>query len=274
MDHSPSAVRAHYAARAVVLLAFAVYIADLARRDALIYYLTPSLASWVKLCSLPMALMALFLLLQTAGARREALCGCEHRLPATPLRSALLYGWFALPLLLGFLLPDRALGSAAAARKGIELSYAGAADVHLSGDKEGNGRLPFTSLADRLEGQDEIVVEPALYSETVSALQLYSDRFEGNTVVITGFMHRDPLRPADNAFAVGRFLVHCCTADALPLGFPVYSETPISLPPDTWIEIKGRLELAPGGEGQTIRLRAESVKALTPPSNPYIYAAT
>lgn len=274
MDHSPRAVRAHYTARAVILLAFAVYIADLARRDALVYYLTPSLADWVKLCPWPLALMALFLLLQTAGSRREELCGCEHRLPATPLRSALLYGWFALPLLLGFLLPDRALGSAAAARKGIELSYAKAADVHLADHKEEDGRQPFAALAERLEGQNEIVVEPGLYAETVSALQLYSDRFEGNSVVITGFMHRDPLRPADNTFAVGRFLVHCCTADALPLGFPVYSETPISLPPDTWIEIKGRLETAPDGNGQMIRLRAESVKAVTPPSNPYVYAAT
>lgn len=121
--NSSGSIRFHYVLRAVILLAFALYIGHLVQQDALHYYVAPKLARWIRLCPVPLSLMALSLGLQAVLGRSSALCDCEHRLPRSLLGSSALYSLFLLPLLLGFLLPDRALGSAAAAKKGLALSY-------------------------------------------------------------------------------------------------------------------------------------------------------
>jgi uncharacterized repeat protein (TIGR03943 family) len=53
---------------------------------------------------------------------RRAVCDCEHLPSRSIFRNTIAYGLFIAPLLLGFMLPDAALGSAAAAKKGINLN--------------------------------------------------------------------------------------------------------------------------------------------------------
>lgn len=112
-------IRFHYLLRAVILLAFALYIGHLVQQDALHYYVAPKLARWVQLCPIPLTLMALSLAIQALFGKGNVLCDCEHRLPHSIFKSTALYGLFLFPLLLGFALPDRALGSMAASKRGF-----------------------------------------------------------------------------------------------------------------------------------------------------------
>ena len=68
--------------------------------------------------------IVLLLWLGTLFGQNELDCGCEHAPPSGVIRSSLVYGLIALPLLLGFLLPDHALGSSMASQKGMSLTYA------------------------------------------------------------------------------------------------------------------------------------------------------
>lgn len=74
-------IRFHYLLRAVILLAFALYIGHLVQQDALHYYVAPKLARWVQLCPIPLTLMALSLAVQALFGKGSVLCDCEHRLP-------------------------------------------------------------------------------------------------------------------------------------------------------------------------------------------------
>jgi uncharacterized repeat protein (TIGR03943 family) len=54
----------------------------------------------------------------------RAACDCEHPPSSSAFRSFVVYGLFAVPLLLGFLLPNVAMSSALADKKGMNLSAA------------------------------------------------------------------------------------------------------------------------------------------------------
>lgn len=267
-------IRFHYGLRAGILLAFALYIGQLVQKDALHYYIAPKLAIWVQLCPIPLTLMALSLTIQALFGKGNALCDCEHRLPHSIFKSTALYGLFLFPLLLGFLLPDRALGSMAAAKKGISLS---------SMPSESGNVVRFenidpyheelTELAKILYTQPTIQVYSAIFSETLGAIDMYKHQFEGKEISISGFLYRDPRLMPEHYFAVSRFLVQCCTADAAPFGVLVDAGELKSLPSDTWIEVRGKLQVTQYKGQEIIQIRADAITAITQPATPYIYTS-
>ncbi|WP_342481616.1 TIGR03943 family protein [Paenibacillus sp. FSL L8-0340] len=265
-------IRYHYLLRAVILLLFALYIGHLVQQDALHYYVAPKLARWIKLCPVPLALMALSLGIQALFGNSSVLCDCEHRLPRTGLRSSALYGLFLLPLLLGFLLPDRALGSAAAAKKGIALTYTTVEPREKESFVAANPyQAEFAELAANLHAQDVITVYPEIFSETFGAIDLYKGQFAGKEITVSGFLYREPAVAGTSSYAVSRFLVQCCTADATPFGILLDPQTQISLPADTWIEVRGKLQVVKYGGKELMRIAADSITAIPQPSTPYVY---
>ncbi|MEK5494236.1 TIGR03943 family protein [Paenibacillus sp. FSL R7-0297] len=267
-------IRFHYLLRAVILLAFALYIGHLVQQDALHYYVAPKLARWIRLCPVPLSLMALSLGLQAVLGKSSVLCDCEHRLPRSGLGSSALYSLFLLPLLLGFLLPDRALGSAAAARKGLTLSYTAAESGSGAKFTPSNPyEAEFAELAGKLYGQSVIPVYPEIFSETLGAINLYKSQFEGREISVSGFLYREPQGAGQSSYAVSRFLVQCCTADATPFGILLEPGTQISLPADTWIEVRGKLHVVLYQGVETLQITPEVLTAVPEPSTPYVYTS-
>ncbi|MCE3200240.1 TIGR03943 family putative permease subunit [Paenibacillus sonchi] len=265
-------IRIHYGFRALLLLLFALYIGHLVQQDALHYYVAPKLARWVRLCPVPLSLMALSLGIQALFGKSARLCDCEHRLPRSGLNSVMLYGLFLFPLLLGFLLPDRSLGSAAAAKKGMSLSYiADEAAEHVKFNAASPYLEEFAELAGKLYAQPVIEVYPEIFSETLGAIDLYKQQFEGRTITVTGFLYRESGKSIKPVYAVSRFLVQCCTADATPLGILLDPRTQISLPADTWIEVRGKLRLSSYMGKQVMEIAPESINPVPQPSTPYVY---
>ncbi|WP_019911886.1 TIGR03943 family putative permease subunit [Paenibacillus sp. HW567] len=265
-------IRLHYGFRALLLLLFALYIGHLVEQDALHYYVAPKLARWIRLCPIPLTLMALSLGIQAVFGKSSLLCDCEHRLPRSGLGSTVLYSLFLFPLLLGFLLPDRALGSAAAARKGIALTYNHPEQgIRAEFAAASPYQAEFAELAGKLYAQPVITVYPEIFSETLGAIDLYKKQFEGKTIAVSGFLYRESGADMKNAYAVGRFLVQCCTADAAPFGMLLDPHTQISLPADTWIEVRGKLHAASYKGKEIMQITAESITPIPQPSTPYIY---
>ncbi|MGN7760710.1 TIGR03943 family putative permease subunit [Paenibacillus sp. 22594] len=265
-------IRLHYGFRSLVLLLFALYIGHLVQQDALHYYVAPKLARWIRLCPVPLALMALSLGIQALFGKSTLLCDCEHRLPRSGLGSAMLYSLFLFPLLLGFLLPDRSLGSEAAAKKGIALSYiAEEAAEHVKFNAASPYLEEFAELAGKLYVQPVIQVYPEIFSETLGAIDLFKPQFEGKLITVTGFLYQENGEGSKKAYAVSRFLVQCCTADATPLGILLDPATQISLPADTWIEVRGKLHMSFYQGKEVIEIIPDSIVPVPPPSTPYVY---
>ncbi len=119
----PSTVKRHYIMRSLILLGFTLLLADLIVTGRLSHYLAPRLHM---LSYVTVAILALL----TAVSIRQAVvgpdsyecdCGDAHKVPRSPFTALVVYGLFALPLVMGLVLPDKTLGSAVAEKRGVTL---------------------------------------------------------------------------------------------------------------------------------------------------------
>lgn len=118
----------HYWIRAAILAALSWYVVHLVKTDKLHLYIVPRMIPYVKYGALALFALAGFyayLAINRAdGNRAEPDCDCGHEPPRSASGNILLYGLFAIPLLLGFALPDRIMGSEVVAVKGMNLNVA------------------------------------------------------------------------------------------------------------------------------------------------------
>ncbi|ANS74151.1 hypothetical protein AWM70_05795 [Paenibacillus yonginensis] len=305
MNVSPSS-RLHDGFQAVLMFALAFYIGSLVKTDALHYYLAPRMEKWILLCPILLGLMAVFTAYRAIAPEDDpAVCGCNHEMPKSAFKRGAIYVLFLLPVAFGALLPNRALGSAAASTKGFSLTSP-LQDEHVSKEKAAlrpaageaaqqaaskpksakTAAQPakvfaapdayneeFARLATLLYAEPVINVTPDIYSETIGAIELFKEDFIGKSISLTGFVYKDDsLGQSDGEFAVGRFLVLCCTADALPFGVMVKSPAnAASFDKDTWVKVTGKINLETISGQQVLRIDASSINAAAPPSIPYVY---
>ncbi|MEF3306355.1 TIGR03943 family putative permease subunit [Paenibacillus sp. GYB003] len=115
---------AHYWFRAFIMSGFAFYILHLTKTGRLMYYIAPRMEVYVKCAAIGLFVFALyqgFLGLRSFFGKDGEPCDCGHEPPRSIVRNVWLYGLFLLPLTLGFLLPDKLMGSDIAAMKGMNL---------------------------------------------------------------------------------------------------------------------------------------------------------
>ncbi|MFM9281016.1 TIGR03943 family putative permease subunit [Paenibacillus jiagnxiensis] len=296
--NSSISVRLHYLLRALLIAGLAVYIMHLSLTDALHYYLAPRMQILLLCCPVPLLFIALGMGIHGAGGRTEELCDCEHPLPDTFYKKIFVYGLFVLPLLLGGLLPDRALGSEMATKKGMSYSLpvqdlrrkeevgSGGLRQETKAENEKEAALKslderfkapdeyneeFAELAKRLYLEPKIIVQDKIFSETIGAIDLYKHEFEGKPISITGFVYKNQEMGNGRLFAIGRFLVMCCPADATPFGMMVEAEHAPNLAKDSWIKVEGILHVSADEDVERLEIQAAKITPIAEPATPYIY---
>lgn len=140
---------AHYWIRAAILAALSWYVVHLEQADKLQWYIVPRMIPYVKYGALAMFALAgfyAFLAIRSADRHRgEPACDCGHEPPRSASGNALLYGLFFIPLLLGFALPDRIMGSDVVAVKGMNLNAASASQSRNARAEEAAPARPAES---------------------------------------------------------------------------------------------------------------------------------
>ncbi|SDF92045.1 TIGR03943 family protein [Fontibacillus panacisegetis] len=270
----PHIIRRHYFTRSLILLGFALYIGYLSRSDSLHYYIAPDMITWITYSTIPLTIMSLSLAYQALFHKEDKLCDCERPLSQSSFKNISMYGLFLFPLLLGILLPDQALGSMAAAKKGMTLGSPVLSSVQLSSMFKAPDKYntEFAEIAKIIYQQQVIEVNPEVYSEIIGAIELFKDQFVGKEIKISGFVYEDHSLKQNHEFILGRFLVQCCTADANPFGVLITSNQSIaSLQKDSWIEVQGvlRTEIRKGKE--IIAISADQITQIPRPDTPYVY---
>lgn len=277
------------AVRAVLLFGFAAYITHLVKTDHILYYVSPRMALYVKLAAIGLHAVAAYEMYAAfaaySGRRIECDCGHDHGDDGPAWKRALLYGLFAVPLLLGFGMPDTALDSTLAAKLGMNLDGAAAvksetarpngqptaSEVQLESLFPSNPlTADYAKLARSLYPLERIAVPEGLYIETLTTLELYVDRFAGKQVTFSGFVYRDDTMD-DRHFAVGRFSVPCCSADAAPFGVLVRSDRAGDYAPDQWVEVTGTIGKAEVEGAELMVVSAERIAAIAAPKEPYVH---
>ncbi|WP_342570204.1 TIGR03943 family protein [Paenibacillus sp. FSL R5-0749] len=295
----------HNLIRAGWIGGLAVYIIHLNSSDSLHYYLAPTMQKLLLCCPVPFLFIAVIMAWHGLFGRNEVHCDCEHPPPSGLLRSSLVYGLIAIPLLLGFLLPDRALGSSMASQKGMSLTYA-PPEIRrkeplpetvklnvqdLAQQKQQQTAVTsttattvqfvppdeysreFAELAEKLYAEQVIRVYPEIFSETLGTIDMFQRQFAGKDISLSGFVYRDKSMDHESHFALGRFLVMCCPADAAPFGVMVHIPEANNFPTDSWVKIDGTIGSAQVDGKDTIEIRATKVTPVSEPSTPYIYTS-
>lgn len=181
-----------------------------------------------------------------AGTRRAG----DHTRPSG--RDGLRFGVLLLPLAAMLAVPGAQLGSQAAANKAPSGVLAGAAAV--APGAPGSGPIGFRDI---------------YYAGQSEAYALERGIGDGTGVNLTGFITHPPGIP-EGFFALTRFYVSCCAADAIPYSVTVNPPGPFIpsvYPNDRWLEIRG--QLVQTGAGFT--LTPHSIRPVKTPDDPYLY---
>ncbi|WP_434750937.1 TIGR03943 family putative permease subunit [Paenibacillus amylolyticus] len=303
-----TSIQWHTLIRAGWIGSLAGYIMHLKSSNSLHYYLAPTMQKLLLGCAVPLLFIAVIMIWHALFGRNEFDCGCEHPPPSGVFRSSMVYGLIALPLLLGFLLPDHALGSSMASQKGMSLTYAppeirrkdplpdAAAKLSVQdytvtqGTKQQNDKLSevsasvqfvppdeysreFAELAKKLYAEPIIHVYPEIFSETLGTIDMFQRQFTGKEIMLTGFVYRDDSMEHQSHFALGRFLVMCCPADAAPFGVMIHLPKAKQFEKDSWVQVRGIIGSAQVDGKDTLEIRATTVTPINQPASPYIYTS-
>ncbi len=285
----------HHLLRAAILTGFAMFIVFADRTGELSLYIAPRMELYVKLSAIGLyaaAVYQVYAALQKRLAPKQPACDCGHEPSPSLLKNSLIYGLFILPLALGFLMPTGTLGSALAAKKGVSLngspSIARTGPVQSEASPPGAVQTasPATSI-DELFPYDEYTEDHAAYGkelytkptiavpeqkfiETLTTLDLYRDAFIGKEIQLTGFVYREE-EMGQQRFAVSRFAMNCCSADALPYGLMIEWPKAMDYAPDEWVSVTGKLATADYMEHTIILLQATKLERIPAPASPYVY---
>lgn len=104
--------------------------------------------------------------------------------------------------------------------------------------EEDENETPGLNKADK-----KIIVSDDLFGMWYSELYMHMEEYEGYTVVITGYVLKDPEVCEENEFAVARLAMTCCVADLAPAGFLCNYREAAGLKEDSWITVEGTLAL-------------------------------
>jgi len=292
MNRKTSAIAVHYLVRAILLAGFAFLIVHLVRSGNLNLYIAERMQFIVKLSALGLYAVAaqqIYSAIRSLFDKEQSgsECDCGHEMPATWGKSLLLYGWFALPLIIGYTVSDGLLGSSMASAKGLQfaprLSIAPNADPEpviqprrgLASERL-DALFPYDDFTEsyavygkKLFRENIIKVAPQRFIETLTAIDLYREAFIGKTIEISGFVYREKTMGRQQ-FGVGRFAVSCCSADASPYGVMAKFGHAETLETDEWVTVTGELGTTHYRDIDIIQINVHKVAKIDPPEDPYI----
>lgn len=290
----------HYLIRGAIMLGLALYILYLVKTGLISYYIAPRMAPFVKASAIILYLTAahqFYLALLRSSKADQPRCDC-HPLPTRfTIKNSVTYGLFSLPLFFALLLPDAMLGSAMADQKGMRLSAQASNPAFSPPPAPESPSTGFTEekpviqeaeinldelfpsdmftevyakYAKSVYHQETIKVDEHSYTEILTAVDLYLAAFQGKQIEITGFVYRTD-QMEDHQFAVGRFAMTCCSADASPYGvFSEYSRAK-QLKDDEWVTVRGTIGKTQFNEMEIMKINVTSIRKAAAPSEPYVY---
>lgn len=162
--------------------------------------------------------------------------------------------WMVIPLLLGLLIPPRALGASALPNRGITLNS------------------PFTIQSTTNAISLERPSDQRTVLDWIRAFHAQSNpqSLNAEPVDVIGFVYHDP-RLSATQFLIGRYAIACCIADATAIGITVNWPQSADLENNHWVRVQGTIT-AGEMEGQAVPvIDAAQVNPIQEPDQPYLF---
>jgi putative membrane protein len=305
----------HAFIRGIILFGFTMLFISLISTGNIKYYIAPTMMPFIYFALVVFLVLSIVQIIRsTPKGQQEELecdCGTNHTMSGSRWKKITIYSIFIVPLLMGFMLPDKVLDSSVAAMRGVQLgsgiyskpaaieriesnqlkkqSESGTerADQFLNDINSKDGEEIehytvedtlsydgfddyYTELAKELMEKDLVIVEDVNFLDIMTVMDIYQEDFIGKTVEIMGFVYREPGMKMDE-LVVARFSMTCCTADSAVYGLLVKGEDTRQFENDTWIRVKGKIDITEFNGWMIPMLHLEEALEVPKPDSPYVY---
>ena len=110
-----------------------------------------------------------------------------------------------------------------------------------------NSKTTITIVSHQPEGLDEInkrieVADDNFY-KWISEIYKDTKKYEGYTIVMTGYVFKDPQYFKEDEFIPARLTMMCCSADLAPIGMLCQYNDVAKLEADTWVTVEGIIKI-------------------------------
>lgn len=165
-----------------------------------------------------------------------------------------------VPIVLGLLVPAKALTSAAIDTRGFGNTGTGVRTIEniASQSSQAQGISFDRSNWTLLNWVNALIYEPN------------NPVLQGEEIEVVGFVWRSEELKEDE-FYIARFIVSCCTADSLAIYMPVRSPQASEFPIDSWVRVKGTVGLADVMGEEVAVIKASDIITTEQPAEPYLY---
>ena len=240
--------------RAAILFGVAGLIAKLFATGQMVKYMSPSLDALTAATGVVMAVMGVMELIQSRDPDRTHAAGHGHHHESGGIEQALTYLLVLAPLVLGLVVTPRALGSSA-----------------LSGDHMASLLLAFPPTSTPApSGAPPVASRPITdVPELLAYLRRAGESGVGQHVRASGLVVRNGTL-GSNEFALLRYSLVHCVADAVPVGLLVVTSLDPGVASDGWVEVEGVLAVQDREGERLVSIRAERVVLAEEPVNPYL----
>lgn len=121
-DHQVSSFHAFL--RGIILFGFTLLFLSLFINGTISYYIAPKMMPFMYFAFGVLLILSVLQIIRSTSKNEEQDCGCEghDHIPNKAWKTVLIYSIFIFPLVAGFVIPDRALDSSVADRRGVQLT--------------------------------------------------------------------------------------------------------------------------------------------------------
>ncbi|MEW9671479.1 TIGR03943 family protein [Ammoniphilus sp. 3BR4] len=283
--------------RAIILLGFAGFIFKLHYTGEIGKYINMKYVAFSQIASVLLVFLFFIQLYRTWIAKENEHhhedCGhdgCDHDhgfSSGWSWKTVVSYTILIVPLVTGFLMPAKTLDASIASNKGVLLASPGKTDPKTtedgSGDPsaniEGSSSPPvyfddlYTEKINEMKNERQIQMANAdrNFVSKYDTISLYPEQFKGMPIEMMGFVYKEEGLMKSNQLVLSRFIITHCVADAGLLGFLAQMDEASQLEKDTWIQVKGTLDLTTYGDMELPIIKVREWKVVDPPKDPYVY---
>ncbi|MEN6348298.1 MAG: TIGR03943 family protein [Syntrophomonas sp.] len=189
---------------------------------------------------------------------------------------------FAIPLLFVLVMPNATLDASIAADRGVSISSVDAtqnANGAASGtttSSSGTASQQNSTGYQQDNSQYDYSLDPQLvvtddnFVSLVAQIYETPQKFVGKDITMMGFVVRDS-DFSEKQIGIVRYVITCCTADAMPCGFLCQYDNASSLKNGTWLEINGTIDMGKLRNSDFAVVKIKSFQPVKEPQMPYVY---
>lgn len=254
----------------IILIGFAFFFYYIIKTGKVLIYVTPRNIPYIKFAIVAMISLSLFIIRDLFKPKRKA--------------NVKPYLFFIIPLFMAFFLPTTSSASTSMSLENVKSTEKIAntkqnniSDTNTTNQVKANGNNTTTSKINsievdtQLEMQDNtILMNTNNFVKWTQEISYNMAKYEGKKIELTGFVFKaDGFK--ENEFVPARLMMTCCAADLQPVGLLCHYDKAKNLEQDTWIIVKGKIEIIDYNGEKTPIIKAESIQNTDKPINDYVY---